>query len=255
MTTGLRLTGDFCWINMLTPNPEAARAFFSGLLRWNYTEMPGIGHAVQVGGKDIGGLFDVESPGRPTSRPMIGVMVKVSSADDTAAMVKTLGGRAEQPFDIMDAGRMAVARDRTARRSGHGIPKKMNGTEADSALHGAPSWFETLTDDVPRAKRFYEALFGWTGETRSITGVDYTTFALDGPPIAGMMQFTPEMQVKRPHWGVYFTVDNADTAAAEARRLGGEVCVPPKDIPEVGRFAGLVSPQGVVFYVIQYLRR
>lgn len=29
MTTGPRSAGEFCWINMLTPQPEQARDFFS----------------------------------------------------------------------------------------------------------------------------------------------------------------------------------------------------------------------------------
>jgi predicted enzyme related to lactoylglutathione lyase len=49
-------------------------------------------------------------------------------------------------------------------------------------------------------------------------------------------------------------VDNADDAARKAAELGGTVCVPVTPIPPVGRFCGLVSPQGVVFYVIEYAR-
>jgi hypothetical protein len=30
--------------------------------------------------------------------------------------------------------------------------------------------------------------------------------------------------------------------------------VPPRDIPDVGRFCGLASPQGVTFYAITYRR-
>ena len=36
MATGIRRTGDFCWINMLTPNPAKAREFFAKLLDWTY---------------------------------------------------------------------------------------------------------------------------------------------------------------------------------------------------------------------------
>ena len=46
--TGTRKPGEFCWINMLTPQPEQARDFFGKLLGWSYFEMPGIGHGVQV---------------------------------------------------------------------------------------------------------------------------------------------------------------------------------------------------------------
>ena len=38
MTTGTRKTGDFCWINMLTPQPDAARDFYSQVLGWTYGE-------------------------------------------------------------------------------------------------------------------------------------------------------------------------------------------------------------------------
>ena len=52
MTTGTPKAGDFCWINMLTPQPAEARAFFGELLGWTYAEIPGMGHGVQVGGRD-----------------------------------------------------------------------------------------------------------------------------------------------------------------------------------------------------------
>ena len=44
MATGIRRTGEFCWINMLTPRPAQAMEFFARVLGWTYFEMPGIGH-------------------------------------------------------------------------------------------------------------------------------------------------------------------------------------------------------------------
>ena len=49
-------------------------------------------------------------------------------------------------------------------------------------------------------------------------------------------------------------MDDADAAAEEAVRLGATLCVPVQDIPGVGRFCGITSPQGVMFYVIRYSR-
>ena len=40
--------------------------------------------------------------------------------------------------------------------------------------------------------------------------------------------------------------------AREAVALGATLCVPVMDIPDVGRFCGITSPQGVTFYVIKY---
>jgi len=95
MAKGLRRTGDFCWLNMLTPAPAAARAFFAELLGWTYTEIPGVGHTIQVGGLAVGGLFDRASPQTPGTPPLIGVMVKVESADLAAQKAAALGGRAK----------------------------------------------------------------------------------------------------------------------------------------------------------------
>ena len=65
MATGFRKAGEFCWINMLTPPPAEAREFFSKLLGWTYVELPGMGHSVQVGGRDVGGLLDLAGPNTP----------------------------------------------------------------------------------------------------------------------------------------------------------------------------------------------
>jgi len=251
MSTGTRPIGDFCWINMLTPQPAAAREFFARVLGWTYVEMPGMGHRVQVGGRDIGGLFDLDGPATPPGTPpLIGVMVKVANADDAAAHVTSLGGHARDPFDIMDQGRMAVCRDPNGAEFDVWEPKKGQGTDADSALHGAPCWFETMTSDAPRAARFYSALFGWTAEP--MPRQNYTVFRNAGQPVAGILPAANG--ALRPHWAAYFTVRNADETAALAAAAGATVCVAPQHIPGVGRFAGITSPQGVTFYVIAYER-
>jgi uncharacterized protein len=255
MTQGARKTGEFCWINMLTPRPAGAREFFSKLLGWTYFEMPGIGHGIQVGGRDIGGLFDLEGPNTPPGTPpLIGVMVKVENADATCEKTTSLGGKAKPPFDIGGNLRMAVCNDPNGAQFNVWESKKAHGTDVDPRRHGAPSWFETLTTDVDRATKFYTALFGWTPEVMPGPTFDYTTFRLGGEPVAGMMKITPEMGdgALRPHWGMYFTVDDADAAAREAVKLGAALCAPLKDIPNVGRFCGVTSPHGVPFYMIKY---
>ena len=255
MTTGTRETGEFCWINMLTPRPAEARAFFGALLGWTYVEMPGVGHRVQVGRRDVGGLFDLEGPNTPPgTAPVVGVMVKVESADAACEKAASLGGTAKPAFDVMDAGRMAVCTDPNGAEFDVWEPKTMPGTDADSTLHGAPSWFETVTTDVDRGATFYSSLFGWTPEVVPMPGSNYTAFKLGTEFVAGMEEITPQMGSPRPHWATYFTVNDADEAARQAIDLGAKLCAPVQDIPGVGRFCGITSPQGVTFYVIQYTR-
>lgn len=254
MTAGMRKPGDFCWINMLTPRPKESLDFYSRLLGWTFGEIPGLGYSIRVGGKDIGGLFDTVSPQTPNgTAPMIGVMVKVKSADETVARVRALGGKADQPFDIVDAGRMAVCHDPLGAQLDIWEPKRMQGTEVDTRTPGAPTWFESITSDTGRAGKFYSDLFGWTSRVQRMTDFDYTSFLHAGDPIAGMMEILPRMGAMKPAWWVYFTVEDAGLAAQRAVELGGKICLPMMDIPEVGRCCGVVSPQGVTFYVIQYL--
>ena len=253
MTTGTRKLGEFCWINMLTPRPDEARAFFGSLLGWTYSEIPGMGHAIKVDGHDIGGLFDLEGPKTPPGTPpLIGVMVKVESADATAEKANALGGQARPAFDIGESGRMSVLNDPAGAQFDLWEPKAMPGTDVNNRSHGAPSWFETLSRDSAKARPFYCELFGWTSETAPMGGTEYTTFQLDGLPVAGMMQITPEMGTFPSHWGVYFTVNDADAIVKLAAELGATIFIPVMPVPGIGRFCGLISPQGVRFYAIEY---
>lgn len=256
MTTGIRKPGQFSWINMLTPDTAQARDFFGTVLGWTYHELPGMGHIVQVDGKEVGGLWDLHSPNTPPGTPpLIGVMVKVASADETAAKAAALGGQSKPPFDIMDQGRMAVCTDPNGAEFDVWEARKGPGMAVDSNTHGAPSWFETLTSDTDRVKKFYHALFGWESWTMPMpNGNNYTEFKLGEEYVAGMMAITPDMGAMKPHWGTYFTVKGVDEAIRVATTAGGSVFMPAMDIPKVGRLAGLKSPQGVMFYVITYAR-
>lgn len=254
MTKGTRKPGEFCWINLMTPKPAEACEFFGKILGWTYFDMAGMGYGISVDGHQIGGLFDVVSPRTPNGMPpVIGVMVKVDSADACGEKARSLGGRAEPAFDIMDSGRMAVCHDPNGAQFDVWEPKKMQGTDVDTSLHGAPSWFETLTTDVDRAGRFYSGLFGWTQEQKPMAGFTYTLFKQGPALVAGMMPIMPQMGNLSPHWSTNFTVKDVDVAASQATKLGATICVPAQDIAGVGRFCGITSPQGVTFFVIKYV--
>jgi uncharacterized protein len=54
-----------------------------------------------------------------------------------------------------------------------------------------------------------------------------------------------------PHWSLTFSVAHADVTAREVERLGGQVTVPPLDVP-YARVAVIADPQGAVFTVSQF---
>lgn len=244
--------GDFCWINLLTPNPEEAKAFFSAVLEWTYGEIPGMGWSILAGGGAVGGLFDVKSPDGKAHAPQIGVMVKVGNADAAAAKFNAHGGKATPAWDIGPNGRMAVGHDPTGAPIDLWQPLGKPGMEVDGTTPGAPGWFETETTDTARAAAFYEQVFGWTPVPMPMNGRAYTVFKLGDTYVGGMATLGEGAAAKAPHWATYFTVRDADAAVAEAIKRGAALRRPVHDVPGVGRSASLTSPQGVPFAILQY---
>jgi predicted enzyme related to lactoylglutathione lyase len=174
--------------------------------------------------------------------------VTVADVDATAAAVPKAGGTVlAGPFDVMDAGRMAVLADPTGAVIAAWQPKNHIGAELVNE-HGTLTWNELMSPDIPKASKFYKAVFGWDAETSEGQGMTYTEFKLDGQSIAGGM--APPMEGIPPVWGVYFAVDDADATMAEATKRGATVLNGPIDIP-IGRFAVMMDPQGAVFSVIK----
>ena len=126
---------------------------------------------------------------------------------------------------------------------------------SDLFKQGMFSWAELATTDVEGAKRFYTGLLGWTTEQAPVEGVSYTLAKAGEERVAGIMSTVCGGGTVPPHWGIYITVDDVDATAAKADELGGKVLMPPTDIPNVGRFAALMDPQGVVFSVITYVKK
>lgn len=257
MGTGVRKAGEFCWINVLTSNPGESKAWFSKVLGWTYGQLGGMGDMIKVDGHPVGGLFDLGDPNTPAGTPpMIGVMVKVDNVDETSAKANSLGGHAGPGFDIGESGRMAEIKDPGGAQLDVWQPNKNDGTDADKSKHGAPSWYECYVPDTTKAAKFYCDMYGWTSETMPMPGMgNYTVFSRDGVQIAGMMATEGPMKDVPPSWATYFTVDDVDKTASVATENGGTVFTPPMDIPDVGRFAGLMSQHGVRFFVISYPKR
>ena len=79
----------------------------------------------------------------------------------------------------------------------------------------------------------------------------YTTFAVGERMNAGMVPMDEKWGDMPPHWMPFFAVADTDATVAKVKELGGQVGVEPFDIPQVGRMAVVMDPQGAAFTVIQ----
>ena len=106
---------------------------------------------------------------------------------------------------------------------------------------------ELNTHGVEAAKRFYQAVLGWT--TFDVPGAQgsYSLARANGKDVAGIHLSTRG----EPSWLHYVSVESTDRAAARATELGGTVEVAPFDVHGVGRMAMIQDPAEARFALWQ----
>jgi predicted enzyme related to lactoylglutathione lyase len=247
--------GTPSWVELSSPDPDSSAAFYGELMNWGATEPgpPETGgyQMFQQGDKSVGGLSRPMQEGQPTAWA---TYISVADADETAGKVKNAGGNVlVEPMDVTDIGRMAVFSDPTGAVFGVWQPKSFAGADLVNEPNSL-CWNEVLTRDADADKAFYPAVFGWAAGRPGFAGApeSYTIWELDGKPVGGMMQMSDEYFPEQipPHWSVCFAVSDCDATVAKARELGATITTEPMDMP-IGRFAGMVDPQGAAFTVMQ----
>lgn len=247
--------GAPCWTDLATSEPARAKVFYASLFGWTYqdNDMGGgqIYSMAQLNDLDAGAIYGQSAEemeqGVP---PRWGTYFNVDDVDAAAAKVVPAGGTLMmEPFDVMDAGRMALAVDPTGAVVALWQFKTHMGARVVNEP-GAMTWNELVTGDTEAAGAFYEDLLGWHSHAEDMGGFDYTIFHITHEhPAGGMKQLDESQAGVKPHWVVYFAIEDCDATAELAASNGGRVIVPPTDIPP-GRFAVLADPQGATFAVM-----
>lgn len=243
--------GTPCWVDLMTPDQPAARAFYSALFGWAVDVGPEeTGHygMAALDGRSvagIGGMMGMEHP------PVWNTYLAVADADATAERVEAAGGAVvAPPTDVMDFGRMAFV----SAPGGGVFGLWQAGTHLGAGLVNEPgsvSWNEFMTRDYAGAKAFLAAVFGCTFTDIGGDAFDYSTIEVDGTTVGGVGTLPPDVpELVPPHWRVYFAVADCDQAVARVAELGGAVQRPPMDMP-YGRHADVADPQGAMFSLIR----
>jgi predicted enzyme related to lactoylglutathione lyase len=238
--------GTFSWAELSTTDPDAAKRFYGELFGWDYDDQPMPGDAgdytlAQLNGKQVAALFPARE-GMPT---FWGSYVTVESADSTSVRASDLGATLmAEPFDVMEAGRMAIVQDPTGAVFSVWQPHGSIGATWVNGP-GALSLNQLNTTDPEAAQRFYAELFGWRFEDVSSEETRYWGIYNEDRLNGGMMGM-PAGGPAPSHWLVYFGSEEVDADAERVGGLGAQVMVPPTDVPG-GRFLVAQDPQGAVF--------
>ena len=115
--------------------------------------------------------------------------------------------------------------------------------------------FAIHVDDVDRARRFYEAVFGWVFEPWGPPGFYLIHTGDEAPPgIQGLMH---KRQVPRTGTGLNgiepsFSVDDVDAIAALVEANGGTITYAKGVIPTVGALIRFLDTEGNDIGAMQY---
>jgi uncharacterized protein len=272
------IPGVPCWVDTSQPDPEAAVTFYSDLFGWEFRDaMPpgseGKYFIARIRGRDVAAVGSVPETAPPTA--MWNTYIWVDSADRTASDVRDAGGQAlMEPFDVMDAGRMAVFADPEGAAFCVWQAKENKGAGIVNEA-GSLNFNGLNTRDVEGARSFYGSVFGWqtltlggAGEMWTLPGYgDYLEQSNPGlreqiaqagaPPgfedvVATINPILDDQPDVAAHWSVTFAVDDADATAAKATDLGGEVIVPPFNAPWV-RMTVIADPQSATFIASKFV--
>lgn len=252
--------GTFCWPELATKDPLAAKAFYSALFGWGIKDQDmgpmGVYTVFTLNGKEVAAAHGMDpnqsAQGVP---PHWFSYISADNVDASLEEAKKLGGNVlGGPFDVADNGRMGIVLDATGAAFGIWQANKTIGIQLlDQA--GTLVWNELLSSNAGAIQDFYAKLFGWGIQLHDMGPVKYTVYTRGEVPAAGMMQMTADMGPMPSNWLPYFGSDDVDATAAKTRELGGSVMMPPGDVPNIGRFTVLQDPQGAVFGIFKFLPR
>lgn len=272
------IEGVPCWVDTSQPDPDAAAQFYSGLFGWEIEDvMPPEADVKyfmgRIRGGDVAGIGGIMEGAPPMAT--WNTYIWVDDADATAAKVRDAGGAVlSEPFDVMDAGRMAVFADPEGAVFSVWQAKSQKGAGVVNEA-GSLNFNGLGTRDVDGAKKFYGAVFGW--DTMSVgPGTEMWTMTaygdhleertpglreqmkgMGGPEgfenvVASINPISDDEPDVPAHWSVTFATDDADATAAKAAELGGKVLMPPFDAPWV-RMTLIADPGGATFIASQFV--
>jgi predicted enzyme related to lactoylglutathione lyase len=241
--------GTFSWADLATTDHAGAKRFYSGLFGWTAEDMPAgedtVYSIARVDGKSVAAIAP-----QPAQQAQAGVppmwqsYVTVESADASAARAAELGASVHaHPFDVLEAGRMAVIQDPQGAYFMLWEPKLMIGAQLVNGP-GLLSWNELATPDVDGSIAFYGSLLGWKVEPFPDSPMPYWTIqTAAGRGNGGIRQPQPG---EPANWGVYFGSPDVEASLARAAELGGERIAGPMPIGPGMTMGVIRDPQGAV---------
>lgn len=242
---------SFIWYELMTSDPEAAKAFYSKVVGWQTEKADGpMDYTLFLAdGRRVGGLLPTPDEAKAAGAGPVWLgYVGVGDIDSAIRKVTETGGKLHRDImHIPGTGRIAMIADPQGAALMLIQPEGEAPPAVDPKTPGQIAWHELYTSDWESAFRFYSSQFGWAEvETLDMgPGGKYRLFNAGGEgPIGGMFNAD---DFGRPAWLFYFAVGDIDEAAERVRSAGGEIVNGPMEVPDGGWIVQCRDPQGALF--------
>ncbi|GAA2408009.1 VOC family protein [Streptomyces pulveraceus] len=258
-----------CWVDVQLPDLEAGKRFYGELFGWTFRAGDGPYADAFSGGKLVAALAAKQDGRMPTAW---GIYFATDDIVESAARIREAGGQViTEPVRAGRAGALAQAADPGGAVFGLWQAGDREGFQKQNEPVSF-CWTEVYTRQKDRVDAFYEKVFGFQGTELDASGADASGAAGPGTDESGpdFLMWSPAGTEPGPETAVggrsvitdafpaempsyflsYFAVQDCNSTAGHAVRLGGRISAPPFDIPH-GRMAVLQDDQGAVFGVLQ----
>jgi uncharacterized protein len=242
--------GRFVWADLMTPDADAAVAFYTEVVGWTSAPSPASGERpytllANAAGVPVGGIV-APDPAAHESHAYWMAHVATPDVDATTRDAKARGANVcVAPVDIPGVGRYSIINDPQGGtlalfQSARGVgPMTAPGV-------GDVAWYELAAGDADAAMAFHGPLLAWTEQRRMDMGPmgPYVLFGQGARDYGGMMRAAPGVP---PHWRLYFGVSDLEAAMARAAARGATLQHGPIEVPGGDRVAMYLDPQGAPF--------
>jgi len=257
--SGEHHVGKVIWADLVTPDLDAAKHFYSSLFGWTFREVPGDPNyaLALLNGAPVAGLFQKAFTPGQSQQPAWLVFLAVRDVDAAQKKALQQGGKVlSRPHYYPRRGRQVVLADPdgaifAALAADGGDPPDY------LPAPGEWIWSSLLVRDSEQETGFYKALFGYdVYELPSDDGgegnAQHYILSSDDYARAGLNVLPADSTRRHPHWLNFVRVTEAAEAATKATGLGARVLVEPRVDRHGGHLAVLADPTGAPFGVMEW---
>ena len=252
--------GNHVWYELVTPDPEGAKAFYDSVVGWSIGARAPVAHDYRMIGRSDGGhaggvLRLTDEMRQGGMKPAWLGYVGVDDVDSTVAQIEAKSGKVlVPPFDI-EVGRIAMVAD--PQGNAFYVMKPIPPADAPGAASDVfspdaeqrVSWNELSTSDPAAARAFYGELFGWGSDDFMDMGEygQYRFFEHNGTRIGAVCGMMPGGS---SGWRYYVLVPSIGRAIEAVKAGGGQISVGPHEVPGGDHIIIGTDPQGAEFALV-----